>query len=302
MGTLLGAPVLGARFFSAGNALGADRARQYRVVPDWPQDGCPQYMSRGIDADRSGRIYVACDKEHPIIMISPQGKYLGEWGQGLLLGPHGLRIQRNTVWVTDIETHMAHQFTLVGKLIRSFGEKGKAGDAPEQFNRPTDFAFGPDGAVYISDGYQNTRVVCRAPDGTIRRIWGEKGDGPGQFDLVHAIAIGKNGRVYVADRSNQRVQIFDLQGKYLTQWNHVGTPYGLYACKDGSLFLCGIQADSNRFRVAKISEDGKVLTEFGQTGEGPGQFLMAHSLYVDKENAVFVADGKANRVQKYVMS
>ncbi len=302
IGATLGASVLGSGLFNAGNALAADGAKKYRVVPDWPQAGCPRYMSRGIDADRRGRIYVACDKEHPIIIISAQGNLLGEWGKGLLLGPHGLRIQRNTVWVTDIETHMAHQFTLDGKLIRSFGEKGKAGDGPEQFNRPTDFAFGRDGAVYISDGYQNTRVVCYAPDGTIRKIWGEKGKGPGQFDLVHAIAIGKSGRVYVADRSNTRVQVCDLQGKYLTQWNHVGTPYGLYATKDGSIFLCGIKADSDRFRVAKLSENGKVLTEFGETGEGPGQFLMAHSLYVDKEGAVFVADGKANRVQKYVIS
>ena len=130
-----------------------------------------------LNADRSGRIYVACDKQHPVIAMSAQGRLLGEWGKGLLLGPHGLRVQRDTLWVTDIETHMAHQFTLDGKLIRSFGEKGKGGDAPEQFNRPTDFAFGPDGAVYISDGYKNTRVVCYAPEGTIRRIWGEKGDG-----------------------------------------------------------------------------------------------------------------------------
>lgn len=259
-------------------------------------------MSRGIDADGKGRIYVACDKQHPVIVISAEGKYLGEWGNGFLLGPHGLRIQRDTVWVTDIETQMAHQFTLDGKLIRSFGEKGKAGDAPEQFNRPTDFAFGPDGAVYISDGYQNTRVVCYAPDGTIRRIWGEKGDGPGQFNLVHAIAIGKNGHVYVADRSNNRVQIFDLQGKYLTQWNHVGKPYGLYACDDGSIFLCGIEPGSDRFRVVKLTADGKVLTEFGETGEGAGRFLMAHSVYVDKEGGVFVADGKANCVQKFAIS
>ncbi len=104
MGALLGTPFLGAGFLYAGDALGADRLRKakpYRVVPDWPQQGCPQYMSRGIDADRNGRIYVSCDQMHPIIMIDPQGKYVGEWGKDVLAGPHGLRVQRDTVWVTD---------------------------------------------------------------------------------------------------------------------------------------------------------------------------------------------------------
>ena len=53
--TVLAAPVLGVGLFSADNALGAGGAKKYRVVPDWPQEGCPQYMSRGIDADRTGR-------------------------------------------------------------------------------------------------------------------------------------------------------------------------------------------------------------------------------------------------------
>ncbi len=78
IGATLGASVLGSGLFNAGNALAADGAKKYRVVPDWPRAECPRYMSRGIDGDRRGRIYVACDKEHPVIMISPQGKYLGE--------------------------------------------------------------------------------------------------------------------------------------------------------------------------------------------------------------------------------
>ena len=92
IGATLGASVLGSRLFNAGNALATDGAKKYRVVPDWPSEACPRYMARGIDADHRGRIYVACDKQHPVIIISRQGKYLGEWGKGLLLGPHGLRI------------------------------------------------------------------------------------------------------------------------------------------------------------------------------------------------------------------
>lgn len=304
-GALAAAPVLGAKLFGIADCRAAGNARSaksYQLVPNWPGEGCPRVQSRGIDADSKGRIYVAGDAEHPILMLSAEGKYLGDWGQGILTTPHGLRVHQDTVWVHDLETHLAHQFTLDGEPIRSFGTKGTPGDGPNQFNRPTDFAFAPDGAIYISDGYLNTRVVCREPDGTVRKIWGEKGDGPSQFDLVHAIAIDRRRRVLVADRSNRRIQIFDLKGDYLTQWDHVGTPYGLYACDDGSIFLCGLAPDGERFRVAKLDGNGKVLDEFGQTGDGPGQFLMAHSIYVDKDHAVFVADGKANRVQKFALA
>lgn len=272
---------------------------KYRVVESWPEAGCPRVQCRGIDADAQGKIYVAGDAEYPVMIWNRDGKYLGAWGHDVLATPHGVRVQGETVWVTDVQTHMVHQFSLKGKLVRSFGKKGEPGDGPDQFDRPTDFAFGPDGAIYISDGYGNTRVVCLAPDGTLRKIWGSKGDGPGQFNLVHAIAIDGSGRVLVGDRNNSRIQIFDLAGNYKTQWNHVGKPYGLYACHDGSLFVCGLAADGTTFRVLHLGSDGKVLSEFGDTGEGPGQFQMAHSILADGTGNVFVADGKANRVQKF---
>jgi len=286
----------------SGPALGSEAPTvdPYRQVGGWPNEGAPDVMCRGIDADANGRIYVAGDADHPVVMFSEAGEYLGEWESDILKAPHGLRVRNDTVWVSDVETHLVHQFSLDGKLVRSFGEKGVAGDAPGQFNRPTDFAFGPDGSVYISDGYGNTRVVCLAPDGQIKKIWGEKGDGPGQFNLVHAIAVDAKNRVVVADRKNRRIQLFDLDGRYLAQWTDVGTPYGLYACDDGSLFVCGLDVDGERFRVVKLDKDGKPLTEFGETGDAPGQFLMAHSLLVDSDGAVYVADGKANRVQKFL--
>lgn len=288
--------------FASGRLYGAAATNSkddYRVVPGWPDKEYPSVQSRGIDTDKRGTVYVAGDADYPVLMVEPDGRFAGCWGKGLLKVPHGLRIHKDTVWVTDIETQTAHQFTPTGTLLRSFGEKGVAGDGPNQFNRPTDFAFGPDGAIYISDGYRNTRVVCRNPDGSVRKIWGEKGTGPGQFDLVHAIAIDAGGNVYVADRNNNRLQIFDLSGKYLKEWKHVGTPYGLFACADRTLFVCGLDAGGERFRVLHLDPSGKVLGEFGQTGDGPGQFLMAHSLCVTKSGEVIVADGKANRIQKF---
>ncbi len=272
---------------------------EYRLVPGWQKDSVPPIKTRGLDADSEGQIYVTGDEEHPVMMLNRKGEFLGSWGKYLLMGAHGLRIRNDEMWVSDTVTHQVHKFALDGTLIRSFGIRGEASGAPGYFDRPTDFAFGPNGDIYVSDGYGNTRVVCYSPDGRIKRIWGEKGDGPSQFDLVHAIAIDGEGRVYVGDRNNDRVQIFDLDGNYITQWDHIGKPYGLYTFADKTIFLCGIEAGSDRFRVLRLDRNGEVLCEFGETGEGPGQFLMAHSIYVDKMGAVYVADGKSQGIQKF---
>jgi hypothetical protein len=278
---------------------GAAAASEYRIVPGWPKKGMPDVATRGIDADGKGRIYVSGDELNPVLMLTPDGDLLGSWGQNTLVNPHGVRIQGDTVWVSDIAMHQVHQFTLAGKLIRSFGVRDEAGDAPDHFNKPTDFAFARNGDIYISDGYLNTRVICLAPNGSIRRIWGRKGTGPSEFDLVHAVAMEDSSRVYVSDRSNNRVQIFDLEGNFITQWKHVGRPYGFDVLPDSTIFICGLDVDTERWQIKHLDRNGNVLADFGSTGEGPGQFLMAHSIMVDRKGGVIVADGKANRIQKF---
>jgi len=272
----------------------------FRLDTSWPAEGYERIKSRGLDADSSGRIYVAGTAEHPVLVYTPEGKLITSWGQGIVKGSHGVRIYNDQVWVTDVANHQAYLFTLDGKLIKSLGEKGVAGEDPNQFNKPTDFSFSKTGDIYISDGYKNSRVVCYRQDGTVRKIWGKAGTGKSEFKLVHAISVGPDDRVYVGDRTNARIQIFDLDGNYIDEWNHVGKPYGLYANDNQTIFVCGLNPDSGEFRVLLLDLNGKILTEFGSTGDGPGQFQMAHSLYVDKDGAVYVADGKSNRMQRFL--
>ena len=65
---------------------------------------------------------------------------------------------------------------------------------------------------------------------------GRQGHRAGQFDEPHSIAIDSDGRLYVGDRRNKRVQVFDQAGKFLEQWNHLGTPWGVYV-KDDLLYV-----------------------------------------------------------------
>ena len=94
----------------------------------------------------------------------------------------------------------------------------------EPFHRCTHTALSPQGDIYVSDGYGNARVHKYSPDGKLLLSWGEPGTDPGQFNIAHNICCDADGWVYVADRENHRVQVFDGNGKYETQWNNLHRP------------------------------------------------------------------------------
>jgi sugar lactone lactonase YvrE len=85
------------------------------------------------------------------------------------------------------------------------------------FCRCTHSALAPNGDIYVSDGYGNAAVHKFSPDGKLLKSWGTPGTGPGEFNLPHNICCDAGGWVYVADRENDRVQIFDENGRYETQ-------------------------------------------------------------------------------------
>ena len=137
-------------------------------------------------------------------------------------------------------------------------------------NGTSDIAFGPNGRIYISDGYGNARVLEYNSKGERVRQWGSAGTGPGQFNQPHGIAVDDQGIIYVADRNNARLQRFDLNGKYLGEWDHLGKVTAV-AFRDGALWI-GTQlrnvpneADGWHMRIDR--KTGKVLelTESGRS-------------------------------------
>jgi DNA-binding beta-propeller fold protein YncE len=102
--------------------------------------------------------------------------------------------------------------------LQTFGIPGKPAPymSGEPFHRCTHTAFSPQGDLYISDGYGNSRVHKFSPNGKLLFSWGEPGTDPGQFNIPHNICCDSDGWVYVADRENHRVQVFDGNGRYET--------------------------------------------------------------------------------------
>jgi DNA-binding beta-propeller fold protein YncE len=132
------------------------------------------------------------------------------------------------------------------------------------------------------------------------------GDGPPQFaNPVHGIKVSKDGMVYVADRTNRRVQVFDVSGKYITQFfiNRADQPSaaGLSFSPDAQQTYLYI-ADYGNSRVAVVNRKSQeVLYQFGKRSAAPGDFQGLHNLAADSKGNLYTAEvAPGNRAQKFV--
>ena len=137
------------------------------------------------------------------------------------------------LYLTDDFGHAVRKCTTDGRVVLTIGTPKKPAPAfsGHPFNRCTHTALSPQGDIYVSDGYANARVHKYSPDGKLLFSWGEPGTDPGQFNLVHNIACDDEGWVYIADRENHRVQVFDSNGKFETQWHNLMRPCGLFVTR-----------------------------------------------------------------------
>jgi DNA-binding beta-propeller fold protein YncE len=221
-------------------------------------------------------------KADPLIVFDSKGKYLRSWGKGMFGNPHGLRVDREgNVFVTDNGDHQVMKFTRDGKLLFTLGVKGKAATDNKTFNRPTDIAFAKNGDFYVSDGYGNSRVVKFSKEGKYLLDWGKRGIGPGEFNTPHSVAVDSKGTVYVSDRENNRIQIFDPNGKFLRQWKHLGATQNIFITPKDEMWIIthrdnieNITYDTLAGRIMRIDlETGKILGAM----ESPGHWLNVSS-------------------------
>ncbi|HTH82767.1 MAG TPA: peptidyl-alpha-hydroxyglycine alpha-amidating lyase family protein [Mucilaginibacter sp.] len=241
--------------------------------------------------------------EHLILVLNADGKVVEDWSQwnNELMLPHSVIINPHDperhVWVVDREGDQILEFTNDGKkLVLRIGEKGIAGTDHNHFNWPSSMLFMPDGAFYVTDGYNNTRVVKFDKNGKYLMEWGTKGDKPGQFNLVHDIAVDSQHRIYVADRGNNRVQIFSETGKFIDQWPNILNPSHFLMMRDGTLWL--ISGAGNR--IAKFDLSGKLITYWGTFGREAGNFNDPHTIDVDSAGNLYIVEVFNNRLEKFV--
>ncbi|WP_395749527.1 peptidyl-alpha-hydroxyglycine alpha-amidating lyase family protein [Prosthecobacter sp.] len=297
---------------------------QHEVVPGWPQlpEGHVLGLCAGAGVDAQNRVFVfhrsgrVWSKPFPKEAIAAPtvsvfegatGRLLSTWGSNRFIMPHGLTVDHaGNLWLTDVGLHQVFKCTPTGEVLLTLGEAGVPGNDAAHFNLPTDVAVLPDGSFYVSDGYQNTRVLKFAHDGSFEFEWGTKGNGPGEFNLPHGIAVDTKGHVIVCDRENERLQVFDAKGVFQQEWKgpQIGKPYGIATAPDGHLFVIDGGSPSLkrelRGKAVELDSIGQVLDTFGGYGKEAGQFQLGHDIAVGPDGAVYVAEGTGARVQKFV--
>src|SRR5213596_3505687 len=233
----------------------------YRPVEGWgrlPQ-GWSYVEATSVAVDAADNVHVFNRGAHPVIVFDRDGNFLHSRGEGVFRRPHGITIDPDgTRWLTDDLHHTIRQFTAAGKLLLTLGDPDKpsALHGGKPFNRPTHVALCPrTGDVYVSDGYGNSRVHKYTPDGRLLFSWGEPGTDPGQFNIAHNICCDPEGWIYLADRENHRVQVFDANGKWETQWNNLHRPNGM-CLGHGRDPLCYIGEAARR---ARSTRTGRIL-------------------------------------------
>jgi DNA-binding beta-propeller fold protein YncE len=276
----------------------------HRVVKDWAKlpDGWNLGETSGVSTDKDDNVWVFNRGPHPILQFDKSGRMLKAWTEVPVTSAHGIKVDPSgNVWAIDVKGHMIFQFSPSGKIQMALGNAGKQpgnNDSTHAFNEPTAISFLPDGGFYVSDGYKNSRVLKYNKDGIFQLKWGSKGTGDGQFDLVHDVVPDNKGRVFVADRLNERIQVFDQNGKFLTKWTGLGSPWGLaFAAKEDALYMC----DGKNNRIVKLNLDGQLLGVLSGFGKVQGRLDFPHHIAIDSEGSIYVAEIQNWRVQKFAI-
>lgn len=281
---------------------------RYQVAEDWAKlpDGWEFRDVAGVAVDSKDQVYVFNRSEHPMMVFDREGNFLRAWGEGIFNRAHGLHVgPDDALYCTDDGDHTVRKCTADGEVLLEIGIPGKPAPyvSGEPFHRCTHTALSPDNHIFVSDGYGNARVHKYTPDGKLVMSWGEPGSDPGQFNIVHNIVADDDGWIYVADRENHRVQVFDTNGKYETQWNNLHRPCGLFMprgnCPHCFIGELGPGMPVNRHmpnlgpRLSIVSNEGKLIARLGGE-EGlvnePGKFMAPHGLAVDGRGDIYVGE------------
>ena len=259
--------------------------------------------------------------EHSILILNGQGDLIDEWPHldeyfkkgPCGRGPHQIKISpydpEKHVWIIDDQLHMIYRFTYDGKLVHSKGQLGMRGRGPNQFDRPTDIAWLPDGTYFITDGYGGTRVAKYDAKDNFIMDWGQapadpKNPGPNEFNTVHSIGISADRRLFVIDRGHARMQVFDENGKFLEMWP-LRSPH--WPASQNTLMVNHF-IDQNGFiwvgdaptnRLIKFDLDGNYLYSWGAPGPQPGRLSCSHGISTDQLGNLYLADCFAGRIQKF---
>ncbi len=306
-----------------------DLPNPYRRDANWAQlpTGLKWGAVIGAEAGPDGNIYVvhrcfenscAGRSEPALFKFNSAGKMIKSWGVGTFVFPHGFHVDAHGgIWVSDAQGangkgHQVFKYDADGRLLMTIGTAGVEGDGLDnRLRQPTDVVTAPNGDVFITEGHTIggpvNRVSKWSKDGRFITAWGKTGSAPGELNVPHTIALDSRGRLFVGDRANNRIQIFDQNGRFIDEWTQFGRPSGIVITKDDTIYVAdseswgpdepgwkkGIRIGSAQDGSVKyFIEDIESTTEEHSGAEGVG---------VDREGNVYGSVVRRMMLEKHVL-
>ena len=202
----------------------------------------------------------------------------------------------NTLFVAA--DHCVKKFTLEGQFIASVGSEGSG---PLQFDTPWAIAYnGTNHRLYVCDT-DNHRITILNHDLTFHGTFGREGCDPEHLHKPEGISVDSKGNVLVADYCNNRVQVFDASGHYLSSITHttpgerLQRPVSVAVGPDDWVYV--VEQDLNK--VSVFDENHKYIKSFGKKGDKDGEFNEPYATTVNDDGCVYVSDTYNCRVQVF---
>jgi len=142
-----------------------------------------------------------------------------------------------------------------GKTIAKLGKPGVSAAGRDTLNKPSDIAIGRNGDIFIADGHSGgaARLVKFNSSGEYVTECGSRGTGPGQMGQPHALAMDSRGRIFLADRTNNRLNIYDQDCKFLTEWKQFGRPSWVAIDSSDTIYVVDTQTTDGRPGFENVS-------------------------------------------------
>lgn len=280
-------------------------------------------------------VSTCCVPAPSIIQFDQEGNVLQAWGgqdsdEQWPQSEHGLNVDGNgNVWMASNggRDQVVLKFSPEGERLLQIGEWGVTGGSNDtaHLGGPTDIAVDLEtNEVYVSDGYQNRRVIVYdATTGEYKRHWGGYGDIPDDGPLgeyqsdadpthqfrspMHAVRISNDGLVYAADRVNNRIQVFQKDGTFVSEGFIAKNTLGMGSVWDLEFSVDDAQTyiyvpDGTNMKVWVVRRDDfSIVNSFGTGGRQAGQFNWIHNLAADSHGNLYTSEvNTGKRVQRFV--
>jgi Ca2+-binding RTX toxin-like protein/sugar lactone lactonase YvrE len=265
-------------------------------VIDPGQFNQPQQIA--VDDERN--IYVTDTENSRIQKFTNDGEFLSSFGthgieDGEFQSPVGIAVYENNMYVVDDKQNNIQKFDSDGNFLFKWGIHGVEDG---QFNQPKGITVDSNGIVYVADS-KNHRIQTFTSDGEFLFSFGTFGFGDGKLKTPVDVAVYED-FIYVSDPGNRKIEKYALDGTYLKSFDYrfggsAVRPGGLVADPDGNIYF----VDSVKYRVVKMSPEGRTLGTFGSVGAGNSKFITPIDIVLDNRGYLFVLDSSISLIQKF---